>query len=913
MNFSRILLWATILHSSVVATAAAPPRQTDPSELGPGVSYRAYQVAPGISRVCEPAPGQTPNVSERRDTIYFDGADFGLEDDFIAVVTGYLNVEAPGVHTMRLTSDDGSILFIDNERVVWNQGPHSKQDADGAVRLDAGLHPLRILYFEGAVDQHLSLSWKRPDTDAFELVPSSALRTEKNITRVVSPGVKKTSMDVEGIRPGDGIPLESVHPGWRVETIHPDDFQPMVGCMAWLPDGRLLVGTFEPRNNGIILTRPNGTLWALSNLSAGDPNDIKVERLAEGFYHPLGACVVDGAIYVAQRDEITKLEDSDGNGTFETRTTLASGWISDNYHHFTFGLDHHDGYLYATLSVAMEYGDNELIEGEIRGKNYPNPPHRGDAMKINIRTGEIEYLAGGLRTPNGVLANPRGDVFVGENQGGWTPASKINQIVKGAFYGHYNECGARTRRYPASGAPSDFVEHPVRLPALWLPQNELANSPTSMLWIDAGPFKDQMLIGELTMGGIRRANLEEVHGQLQGAVFRFTQGFEGGVNRLCRGPGGAIYVGCIGEYWDWAWRGTRTGLQRLVPTGAPVFEFHSMCARTDGFEIRFTDSVPRAMLETPSYYTMKQWRYVPTPEYGGPKVDEEVLFVSKADAAADGKSVRITVPGLKPGRLVYLRTDLRSETGERLWSPEAWYTLNEIPGAASRAERAAESNTKETRVLVFSKTTGFRHESIPDGVRAIHEICDKDAIAVEASEDANQFNDDDLARFDVVVFLNTTGDILDPSQEAAFRRWYTSGRGFVGVHSASDTEYKWPWYGKLVGAWFRIHPHVQEATINVVDATHPATRHLTPTWIRTDEWYNFRELPVAGTRELLALDTSTFEGSTMASHHPICWCHAFDGGRAIYTAGGHTSESYAEPAFREHLRGAIRWAAGLDE
>jgi type 1 glutamine amidotransferase len=213
-------------------------------------------------------------------------------------------------------------------------------------------------------------------------------------------------------------------------------------------------------------------------------------------------------------------------------------------------------------------------------------------------------------------------------------------------------------------------------------------------------------------------------------------------------------------------------------------------------------------------------------------------------------------------------------------------------------------------VLVFTRTAAFRHASIPDGIDAIESIGIADRFGVDATENPALFTDANLAAYRVVVFLNTTGDVLDASQQAAFERFIRAGGGYVGVHSATDTEYDWPWYGDLVGARFAGHPDIQRATIRVQDTTHPSTEALPSEWQRTDEWYNFVASPRGSVQVLAVLDEQTYSGGTMGADHPIAWSHEFDGGRAWYTAGGHTSESYSEPLFIEHLRGGIQWASG---
>ena len=214
------------------------------------------------------------------------------------------------------------------------------------------------------------------------------------------------------------------------------------------------------------------------------------------------------------------------------------------------------------------------------------------------------------------------------------------------------------------------------------------------------------------------------------------------------------------------------------------------------------------------------------------------------------------------------------------------------------------------RVLVYTNANGYVHASIPDGVAALTELGTSYGFTVEATDDSLAFTPERLATYAAVVFLSTSGDVLGPAQEAAFEAYIEGGGGYVGVHAASDTEYEWSGYGQIVGAYFDNHPAIQEASLDVVDADHPATRDLPARWTRTDEWYSFRAAPT-GVDVLLRLDESTYEGGTMGDDHPIAWTHAVGDGRAVYTALGHTAESYAEAAFRAHLAGAICWAAAL--
>ena len=215
------------------------------------------------------------------------------------------------------------------------------------------------------------------------------------------------------------------------------------------------------------------------------------------------------------------------------------------------------------------------------------------------------------------------------------------------------------------------------------------------------------------------------------------------------------------------------------------------------------------------------------------------------------------------------------------------------------------------KALVFSKTAGFRHSSIPSGIAAVRDLAAQGGFTVDATENAAAFTDANLAQYQVVIFLNTTGNVLNAGQQAAFERFIRAGKGFVGIHSAADTEYDWPFYGGLVGAYFHSHPAIQTGTVKVADAVHPSTEMLSKRWQRTDEWYNFRHNPRGEVHVLATIDETTYSGGNMGDDHPIMWCHDYEGGRSWYTAGGHTEGSFDEPAYREHLLQGIRYAAGV--
>lgn len=217
------------------------------------------------------------------------------------------------------------------------------------------------------------------------------------------------------------------------------------------------------------------------------------------------------------------------------------------------------------------------------------------------------------------------------------------------------------------------------------------------------------------------------------------------------------------------------------------------------------------------------------------------------------------------------------------------------------------TSTGGHHILVFSYTTGYRHASIEPGQAAIKKLGQEHGFEVSISEDPTVFTDESLSQYAAIVFLSTTGDILNSQQEAAFMRYIQAGGGYVGVHAAADTEYSWPWYGKLAGAYFHSHPKQANAAIKITCDGSAACKDLPSVWSRWDEWYNYRDVQ-PDLHVIASLDETSYEGGNMQGNHPIAWYHEFDGGRAFYTGLVHTDSSYIEPAFLGHLLGGIEYA-----
>lgn len=595
------------------------------------------------------APGLTPNayliLPSLDVTKGFDSQEGRLESDFAGRAFGWLRVPAAGRYRFRLTCDDGAQLRLGGRTIV------STNSADGFVQqgiteLAQGDIPMEISFFQRGGNFSLKLEWQRPGAAGFEVIGPENLRSEAGQTLVVSPGKKRWFVGEDPRRPGDGRALEGVHPAFRLETVRPPTFTPAVGGMCFLPDGRLAICTWDQV----------GAVYILSGLN-GPPEKIVAKRFAEGLGEPLGIAWHAGDLYVTQKREVTRLRDTDRDGVADEYEAISEGWpMSHNYHEFTFNLVPRNGKFYIATSVPLRGGWTYYNPGSQPA--YPVPGAAGSILEIDPKSGAWKIIADGLRTPNGMGIGVDGEMFVADNQGSWLPCSRIDWVRPGAFYGHQMTPDGDRKAVP---------------PTLWLPQGEIGNSPSEPTLVKQGTYRGQMLFGDVTHGGVKRAFLEKIDGQYQGCVFRFTQGIEAGVNRLAWGPDGALYLGCIGSNGNWNHLNHRFGLQRLVPNGRGAFEMLRVRLQRDGFAVDFTEPVMQG-----AEVEATRWRYEPKELYGGPKVDVERL--SAQTVWEDGRRrARVRVTGLEPGWVYHLRwKGAKNAAGQEMWSTETWYTLNRM-------------------------------------------------------------------------------------------------------------------------------------------------------------------------------------------------------------------------------------------
>lgn len=628
--------------------------------MKPGVTVWIYDLGQDLRALPRLVDGQTPNAAADYPALDFTGAwpsMYGapIGERYLGHAWGRIIIPTSGTYEFRLTSDDGAKFFVgESPSLVVDNDQPGLNSREATLSLLAGSYPYYVDFYQNKDGSRLLLEWKTPGASTFVPVPTSALETEDGQIHVTSPGTKNFYYeDGEGGTaggPGDGRPLIGVHPSFSLINFRPSGFQPRVGGLDFLPDGRLAVCTWDSV----------GAVYLMGNLNG--PGPATVQKFAEGLGEPLGLKVVNGTIYVAQKQEITKLVDTDGDGMADEYTAIAHGWpASFNYHEFTFNLLHKDGYFWATTSTPLRTGDTAYLPGSHPAYSVPDGP--GSLLRIDEQNRSWQIMAKGLRTPNGLGLGVDGEIFQADNQGCWLPSSRLNHLQAGAFYGHQES---------ATGTVAS------KAPALWLPHGEISNSPAQPILIPSGTYAGQMLVAELTHGGVNRVFMEKINGEYQGVVFQFTQGLESGMNRVVWGPDGSLYVGGLGSGGNWNWQGKTFGLQKLKPNGQTTFEMYSVRSRADGFVIEFTQPVPYSIASAAGNYQVDQYSYNPTVTYGGSKIGSVTRTVTSVSVSQDRKKVFLKIPSLENGRVTYFRLkNFVNDSQTAPWATEAWYTLNQ--------------------------------------------------------------------------------------------------------------------------------------------------------------------------------------------------------------------------------------------
>jgi hypothetical protein len=484
-----------------------------------------------------------------------------------------------------------------------------------------------------------------------------------------------------------------------------------------LPDHVVLeVGGFDwldrEQSRMVVCTR-RGELWVLDNVytptpalpghkikvaaADGTPSEmeatekeiVRFKRMLFGLHEPLGVLVNPGhgfpdGIYMAQRSELTRVVDTNGDDRIDVVETFNKDWeISGGYHEYAFGPKlGKDGQLWVTLNRPFGGGQEATALW------------RGWAVKVD-KSGKMTPVCPGLRSPAGVGTSVDGEMFFTDNQGDHVASGKLAHLKPGVFHG--NPTGLESLDQPQANFKLPFKDFPKKgmkwgeavkqnpgliAPAVWFPYPEMGNSQTDILTDTTGgkfgPFAGQMFVGDLTRAIVMRVFLEKIDGEYQGVCFPFRSDFTPPVLRMMWGRDGSMFVG--GSSRGWGGGRTAYGLARLVWTGVTPFEIHEMRAKPHGFELTFTQPVDQAIAADVSHYKFRTWTYNYYDRYGDDHQDESVPTVKSAKVAADGRSVLLEVDPLKPYYVYALQAaGLRSSEGLPLLHADAYYTLNRVP------------------------------------------------------------------------------------------------------------------------------------------------------------------------------------------------------------------------------------------
>lgn len=466
----------------------------------------------------------------------------------------------------------------------------------------------------------------------------------------------------------------------------PEDLALEVSGLAVLDEDRVAV------------TIRKGEIWILKGVFDDPPSAVEYHLFATGLHEPLGLLWHDGAFLTMQRSELTRIEDTSGDGIADSYETLAKGWgVTGHYHEYAYGpkLDG-EGNLWVTLNIGLGLRGDQLQRAvQEPTLKVTQGLWRGWGMKLTPQ-GKLLPICAGMRSPSGLGANQAGDMFYTDQQGNWVATNSLHHMREGAFYHHpealasMNQPGSPIEGITAIPDGVPFPEALKRLPqmrppAVWLPYKKAGQSPTDIMLDQSegkfGPFSGQLFVGEFTLSSIHRVFLEKVDGEYQGAVFPFRSGMASAVLRLGQGPDGSVLVGLSNR--GWSSLGTASyGLQRLVWTGKTPFEIQEMRATPTGFELTFTQPVDPQTGGDVASYSLSSHTYLYHKAYGSDEIQKKELEITQAEVSEDRLRVRLTVSGLREVFVHELRADgLRSRSGQPLLHPDAYYTLNKIPAS----------------------------------------------------------------------------------------------------------------------------------------------------------------------------------------------------------------------------------------
>ncbi len=471
---------------------------------------------------------------------------------------------------------------------------------------------------------------------------------------------------------------------YEIKTLPiPKEIYLEVGGLATMPDGRIAVSTRR------------GEIWIIENPYQKSNHQVHYKRFASGMHEVLGLAYRDGAFYCSQRGELTKITDTDRDGVADLYEPVYQFDISGNYHEYTYGpVFDKNGDMLVTLNLAwVGFGEGKFAKW------------RGWLVKIHP-DGTLEPFAAGLRSPAGYSINDQGDIFYGENQGDWVGSGRVTHLAKGDFAG--NPGGLKWAKEPNSpfrltleeiqdnGAPMYEAAAKVKnlkLPAVWFPHAIMGISTSDIIQDTTrgkfSPFPGQYFVADQGQSKIMRMGLEKVNGVYQGFCINYREGFQSGILRERFGLDGSMFVGMTSRGWGSTGK-DEFGLQRLLWNGQMPFEIQDIQAKSDGFEINFTQAVDVASVKKAASYALRSYIYKYQHQYGSPIIELKNLKISAVEVSADKRKVRLVIEGLRQYYIHEFKLEgIRNEAGEPLLHETAYYTLNQIPSGSKLTVQAS--------------------------------------------------------------------------------------------------------------------------------------------------------------------------------------------------------------------------------
>ncbi len=495
---------------------------------------------------------------------------------------------------------------------------------------------------------------------------------------------------------------------YEIKTLPiPKDLYLEVGGLATMPDGRLAVSTRR------------GEIWIVENPYQKNSHQTYYRRFASGLHEILGLAYKDGVFYCSQRGELTKITDTDRDGVADSYEPIYQFELSGNYHEYTYGpVFDKNGDMLVTLNLAwVGFGEGKFSKW------------RGWLVKIKP-DGTLEPHSAGLRSPAGYSINEEGDIFYGENQGDWVGSGRVTHLAKGDFAG--NPGGIKWAKEPNSPFKLTLEEIPdngspmfeaakkvknLKLPAVWFPHAIMGISTSDILQDTTkgrfSPFPGQYFVSDQGQSKVMRMFLEKVNGVYQGFCINYREGFQSGILRERFGLDGSMFVGMTSRGWGSTGKAD-FGLQRLVWNGLTPFEIHEIHAKTDGFEISFTQPVDVKSVKNAASYALRSYIYKYHHQYGSPIIDVKDLKIKGISVSADKKTVRIALDGIRQYFIhEFVLKGIMNEEGEPLLHETAYFTLNQIPAGE---KLALNESTKivEAKVEVEVKEVGGKKELISE-------------------------------------------------------------------------------------------------------------------------------------------------------------------------------------------------------